>query len=291
VCRTDLHIIDGELPPLAVPRVPGHEIVGRILALGKGVKRWQLGQRVGVPWLGWTCGRCEPCLRGAENLCEQARFTGYHLDGGFASKALADERYVFALPDHYSDEQAAPLLCGGLIGWRALQAAGRGLRLGIYGFGAAAHIVAQVAIARGQEVYAFVRPGDNEAADFARRLGAEWVGTTEQAPPRTLDGALIFAPVGALAPAALRAVRTGGTVVCAGLHMSDIPAFPYQLLWGERVLRSVANLTRLDAQEFLAFAAKHPIDMTTRRYALDDANVALADLRAGRVTGAAVLVP
>ena len=291
VCRTDLHVVDGDLPAVPLPRVPGHEIVGRITGIGAGVEGWQVGDRVGVPWLGWTCGACEPCRRGAENLCPAARFTGYQLDGGFATEALADARFVLALPDRYADVAAAPLLCAGLIGWRALQAAGPAQRVGLYGFGAAAHIVAQVAQARGQEFLAFVRPGDEAAARFARSLGALWAGASDQAPPQPLDAAIIFAPIGALVPAALRAVRPGGTVVCAGIHMSAIPAFPYEILWGERVLRSVANLTRQDARAFMEFAAAHPLTTTTVEYPLASANTALADLRAGRINGAAVLRP
>jgi propanol-preferring alcohol dehydrogenase len=291
VCRTDLHLVDGELPGTTLPRVPGHEIVGRVLALGAGVSGWQLGDRAGVPWLAWTCGDCEACRRGEENLCARARFTGQHVDGGFATEVVADARFVVPLPDRYSDEQAAPLLCAGLIGWRALKAAGPAPRLGLYGFGAAAHIVAQLARARGQEYHAFVRPGDDAAAAFARSLGAVWAGGSDERPPQILDAAIIFAPVGALVPLALRAVRAGGTVVCAGIHMSEIPAFPYEILWGERVLRSVANLTRRDAREFFELAARTNIRVSTVRYALADANQALSDLRAGRLSGAAVLRP
>jgi propanol-preferring alcohol dehydrogenase len=291
VCRTDLHVVDGELPRPKLPLIPGHEIVGRVTALGDGVTNFRRGDRVGVPWLGWVCGACEFCRGGAENLCPSARFTGYQIDGGFASEATADARFVFKLPDRYSDEQAAPLLCAGLIGWRALNAAGPAQRLGLYGFGAAAHIVAQVAQARTQQVFAFVRPGDHNAQAFARALGATWVGGSDQQPPQPLDAAIIFAPVGELVPTALRAVRPGGTVVCGGIHMSDIPSFPYPLLWGERIVRSVANLTRRDGEEFLAFAATTPLRITTVRYALSDANSALADLRSGNLTGAAVLIP
>lgn len=291
VCRTDLHLIDGELSGTRLPVVPGHEIVGRVIGMGAGVSAWRLGDRVGVPWLGWTCDECEACRRGAENLCPAARFTGCQLDGGFATETLADARFVFAIPERYGDAEAAPLLCAGLIGWRALQAAGPAPRLGLYGFGAAAHIVAQVAGIRGQEIHAFVRPGDQAAADFARSLGAVWAGNSAEPPPQALDAAIIFAPVGALVPQALRAVRPGGTVVCAGIHMSEIPAFPYQILWGERVLRSIANLTRRDALEFLDFAAAHAIVTSTVSYPLAEANAALADLRAGRFSGAAVLVP
>jgi propanol-preferring alcohol dehydrogenase len=250
-----------------------------------------VGDRAGVPWLAWTCGDCEPCRRGDENLCARARFTGQHVDGGFATEAVADARFAVTLPDHYSDEQAAPLLCAGLIGWRALKAAGPAPRLGLYGFGAAAHIVAQLARSRGQECYAFVRPGDAAAAAFALSLGAVWAAGSDEPPPKALDAAIIFAPVGALVPLALRAVRPGGTVVCAGIHMSEIPAFPYEILWGERSLRSVANLTRRDAREFFQVAAQTNIRVSTVRYALADANQALSDLRAGQLSGAAVLHP
>jgi propanol-preferring alcohol dehydrogenase len=291
VCRTDLHVVDGELPDPKLPIVPGHEIVGRIVELGADVEYFRVGDRVGVPWLGWACGRCEFCLRGQENLCPNAKFTGYQIDGGFASETIADARFVFALPEHYSDEAAAPLLCAGLIGWRCWKAAGPALHLGLYGFGAAAHIVAQVARANGQTVYAFVRPGDAKAEAFALKMGAEWAGPSDGPAPVALDAAIIFAPVGDLVPLALKAVRPGGIVVCGGIHMSDIPSFPYAILWGERTLKSVANLTRRDAEEFLAFAAAHPIETTTTRYALGDANDALSDLRDGRLTGAAVLVP
>ena len=291
VCRTDLHVVDGELPAIPLPRVPGHEIVGRITGIGPGVEGWRIGDRIGVPWLGWACGECEACRRGEENLCPAARFTGYQLDGGFATEALADARFALAIPDRYADGPAAPLLCAGLIGWRALKAAGPAPCLGLYGFGAAAHIVAQVVRARGQEVFAFVRPGDGQAARFARSLGAAWAGPSDEPAPRALDAAIIFAPVGALVPAALRAVRPGGTVVCAGIHMSEIPAFPYGILWGERTLRSVANLTRRDGREFMAFAGAHAIATTTIEYPLERANEALADLRAGRINGAAVLRP
>jgi propanol-preferring alcohol dehydrogenase len=291
VCRTDLHVADGELPNLKLPIIPGHEIVGRIEATGADVVGLRKGDRVGVPWLGWTCGRCEFCLRGQENLCPKACFTGYQIDGGFADETTADSRYVFPLPASYSDESAAPLLCAGLIGWRALNAAGDARRLGIYGFGAAAHIVVQAAKVRNQEVYAFVRPGDRVAEQFAHQMGAVWTGPSERAAPYPLDAAIIFAPVGELVPAALRAIRPGGTVVCGGIHMSDIPRFPYSILWGERTLRSVANLTRTDAVEFLAFARDNPIHTTTVRYPLEEANAALSDLRNGKLTGAAVLIP
>jgi propanol-preferring alcohol dehydrogenase len=291
VCRTDLHVVDGELPDPALPLIPGHEIVGRVTALGEGVTHLSIGDRVGVPWLGWACGICEYCRSGSENLCPRARFTGYQIDGGFASEATADARFVFKLPASYSDESAAPLMCAGLIGWRALKAAGPAARLGIYGFGAAAHIVVQVARLRGQQVFAFVRPGDDKANQFALDMGAVWASGSDALPPQPLDAAIIFAPIGDLVPAALRAIRPGATVVCGGIHMSDIPAFPYSILWGERTVRSVANLTRSDAQEFLAFATTHVIHVTTERYPLAQANSALADLRSGRLTGAAVLIP
>jgi propanol-preferring alcohol dehydrogenase len=289
VCRTDLHVADGELPHPEVPLVLGHEIVGIVEAAGPGATRFPLGARVGVPWLGWTCGECPYCRRGLENLCERARFTGYQLDGGYAEYTIADERYCFAVPDGYDDLEAAPLLCAGLIGYRALVAAGDGARLGIYGFGAAAHIVAQIARAQGRRLFAFTRTGDTAAQAFARRLGAVWAGGSDQAPPEPLDAAIIFAPVGVLVPAALRAVAKGGTVVCAGIHMSDIPSFPYEILWGERVLRSVANLTRRDGEEFFALAPRVPVHTTVEPFPLDQANEALDRLRGGKVTGAAVL--
>lgn len=291
VCRTDLHIVDGELPGLDHPVVPGHEIVGEVLAVGAGVERFRTGERVGVPWLGWTCGTCEHCVDGRENLCDNARFTGYHRPGGYAGLAIADERYTFALPGTMSAAQAAPLLCAGLIGYRALRMAGEAKRLGIYGFGAAAHILAQVARWQGREVFAFTRSGDIEAQQFALGLGAIWAGNSTDAPPAPLDAAIIFAPVGSLVPAALRAVRKGGTVVCGGIHMSDIPSFPYDLLWGERRIVSVANLTRQDGDEFLALAAWVPVRTTVHTYRLEDANAALSDLRRGVLQGAAVLVP
>ncbi len=291
VCRTDLHVIDGELPDPKLPVIPGHEIVGRVLATGRDVDRFRVGDRVGVPWVGWTCGTCAFCRSGRENLCEQARFTGYQIDGGYAELTVADARYCFAIPDSYTDIEAAPLLCAGLIGYRSLRLAGEARRLGIYGFGAAAHIVAQVARHQGREVFAFTRPGDAAAQQFARRLGAVWAGGSEDMPPERLDAALIFAPVGALVPAALRATAPGGTVVCGGIHMSDIPSFPYDWLWRERSLRSVANLTRRDAEEFLALAPQIPIVTETHQFALAQANEALAKLRQGTLTGAAVLVP
>jgi propanol-preferring alcohol dehydrogenase len=289
VCRTDLHVADGELAHPKLPLVLGHEIVGTVEACGRDAGRCAPGTRVGVPWLGWTCGTCPFCRRGLENLCEQARFTGYQLDGGYAEYAVADERFCFPLPEAYDDAAAAPLLCAGLIGYRALRAAGEAQCLGVYGFGAAAHIVAQVARHEGRRVFAFTRAGDVAAQEFARTLGAEWAGASDQAPPEPLDAAIIFAPVGALVPTALRAVAKGGTVVCAGIHMSDIPAFPYKWLWGERVVRSVANLTRRDGEEFLALAPRVPIRTETEIYPLAQANEALARLRSGQVRGAAVL--
>lgn len=291
VCRTDLHVADGELPNPKLPLILGHEIVGVVEACGAGVQRYAPGDRVGVPWLGWTCGTCRYCRSGRENLCDYARFTGYQLDGGYAEYTVADERYCFPIPPQYSDVEAAPLLCAGLIGYRSLVAAGEGERLGIYGFGAAAHIIVQVARHRGHKVYAFTRPGDNEAQQFALELGAAWAGPSDRPPPEPLDAAIIFAPVGALVPAALRAVVKGGVVVCAGIHMSDIPSFPYAILWGERMVRSVANLTRRDGEEFLALAPRVPVRTETVPLPLDQANEALDRLRSGRLRGAAVLVP
>jgi len=290
VCRTDLHVVDSELTEPELPLVPGHEIVGRVDALGPGGRTLRLGQRVGVPWLGWTCGSCEHCQRGEENLCGQARFTGYQIDGGYAEYAVADARYCFPIPEGYPDLQAAPLLCAGLIGYRAYQMAGAGSRMGFYGFGAAAHILIQLARHQGRQVYAFTKPGDEQGQDFARGLGAVWAGGSDQAPPVALDSAILFAPAGPLVPESLRRVRRGGVVVAAGIHMSEIPAFPYEILWGERVLRSVANLTRRDGEEFLALAPQVPIRSTVQPYPLERANEALDDLRAGRVEGAAVLV-
>ncbi|HTV87875.1 MAG TPA: zinc-dependent alcohol dehydrogenase family protein [Stellaceae bacterium] len=291
VCRTDLHVVDGELPDPKLPLIPGHEIVGTVAECGPGAGHFAVGDRVGVPWLGWTCGTCEYCRRGRENLCDRARFTGYQIDGGYAEFTVADERFCFALPQGYSDAEAAPLLCAGLIGYRTLRLAGDGERLGIYGFGAAAHILAQVARYQGRRVFAFTRPGDAAAQEFARGLGAVWAGGSDELPPEPLDAAMIFAPVGPLVPAALAATKKGGTVVCGGIHMSDIPAFPYRLLWEERVVRSVANLTRRDAEEFLALAPEARVRTTTRLYPLADANRALQDLRSGALQGAAVLVP
>jgi propanol-preferring alcohol dehydrogenase len=291
VCRTDLHVVDGDLPDPKLPLVLGHEIVGTIVEKGAEVDRFAPGERVGVPWLGWTCGVCEYCRSGRENLCDRARFTGYGIDGGYAELAVADQRYCFAIDPHYGDVEAAPLMCAGLIGYRALRMAGDGPLVGIYGFGAAAHLIAQVIRHQGRRLFAFTRPGDREAQDFARTLGAEWAGDSTTAPPEPLDAALIFAPVGALVPAALAATKKGGTVVSGGIHMSDIPAFPYRILWEERVLRSVANLTRRDAEEFLALAPRAGVRAETVAYPLDRANDALADLRHGRLRGAAVLVP
>jgi alcohol dehydrogenase, propanol-preferring len=290
ICRTDLHIVDGELTEPKLPLVPGHQIVGRVVALGGGCTGFKAGERVGVPWLGATCGKCEACRSGRENLCDFARFTGYHRDGGFAEYAAADQRFCFPIPEGYPDLQAAPLLCAGLIGYRSLAMAGDGRRLGIYGFGAAAHIVAQVARWQGREIYAFTRGGDLEGQDFARKLGAVWAGESGANPGVPLDAAILFAPAGELVPAALRGVRKGGTVVCAGIHMSEIPSFPYEILWGERVLRSVANLTRRDGEEFLALAPQVPVRTEVRAYPLEQANQALSDLRAGAIKGAGVLV-
>ncbi len=291
VCRTDLHLVDGELPNPTLPVIPGHEIVGEVIQRGAGVHLFNIGDRVGVPWLGWTCGECRYCKNGRENLCGKARFTGYQIDGGYAELTVADQRYCFAIDAGYSDLDAAPLLCAGLIGYRTLKMAGQGRRLGIYGFGAAAHIVTQLALYQGREVYAFTREGDVQAQGFARELGAVWAGSSEEAPPVALDAALIFAPLGSLVPAALRATDKGGCVVCGGIHMSDIPGFPYAVLWGERVLRSVANLTRADADEFMMLAPRVPVSTRPVAYALSDANRALDDLRHGRFSGAAVLVP
>lgn len=291
VCRTDLHVVDGELLNAKLPLVPGHEIVGTIVSRGASVERFAVGDRVGVPWLGWTCGRCDFCRAGRENLCQLARFTGYQIDGGYAELAVADERYCFKLPSAYGDAEAAPLLCAGLIGYRALRFAGDARRVGLYGFGAAAHIVAQVARFQGRELYAFTRAGDTEAQEFARKLGAVWVGGSDEQPPEPLDAAIIFAPVGPLVPAALRATARGGTVVCAGIHMSDIPSFPYRDLWEERTIRSVANLTRRDAEEFLSLAPRVPVATTVHRRPLAEANQALKALRDGTVQGAEVLIP
>jgi propanol-preferring alcohol dehydrogenase len=290
VCRTDLHVVDGELPAPKERVIPGHEIVGHVERTGGG-HELTIGTRVGIPWLGFSCGVCEYCVGGRENLCRLARFTGYQIDGGYAEWTVADARFCFRLPDQYDDQHAAPLLCAGLIGYRSYRMAGDGRRLGLYGFGAAAHIVAQVAIHEGREIFAFVSPGDETAAQFARDLGATWAGPSNVPPPEPLDAAIIFAPVGSLVPEALARVKPGGIVVCAGIHMSDIPSFPYHLLWEERVVRSVANLTRRDAHDFLSLAARVPIRTHVTPYPLRDANQALDDLRAGRLSGAAVLVP
>ena len=290
VCRTDLHVVDGELPAVRLPIVPGHEIAGEVVRCGAGVNL-KTGLRLGVPWLGSTCGHCQYCSSEQENLCDDARFTGYQLDGGFAEYVVADARYCFALPDSIDDVHAAPLLCAGLIGYRSLRMAGEGKRLGIYGFGAAAHIVTQVAVWQGWEVYAFTREGDATAQSFALNMGACWAGNSGESPPAMFDAAIIFAPVGALIPVALRSVRKGGVVVCGGIHMSDVPSFAYADLWGERVVRSVANLTRRDAVEFLKLAPRIPIHTQVQTFALADANTALAHMRAGELVGAAVLVP
>jgi propanol-preferring alcohol dehydrogenase len=290
VCRTDLHIVDGELPHPKPSLIPGHEIVGTVLAAGKHVDRFREGDRVGVPWLGWTCGECAYCTAGRENLCDRARFTGYHIDGGYAELTVADARYCLPIPSVFSDVQAAPLLCAGLIGYRALRIAGDAPRLGLYGFGAAAHIAVQVARFRGQRVFAFTRPGDSAGQQFALELGADWAGSSDELPPEQLDAALIFAPVGALVPAALMATAKGGAVVCAGIHMSDIPAFPYRILWEERIVRSVANLTRQDGESFFDVASRIPVRTHTETFALHDANDALARLREGQIEGAAVLL-
>lgn len=291
VCRTDLHVLDGELAQSKLPLVLGHEIVGVVEAVGERVERFQIGDRVGVPWLGSICGRCRFCQRGQENLCEAAQFTGYQLDGGYAEFAVADQKFCFPIPAAYSDAEAAPLLCAGLIGYRSLSMCGDARRVGIYGFGAAAHIVAQVARFQGREIFAFTRPGDSAAQKFARDLGAVWAGSSEDRPPDLLDAAILFAPVGALVPQALRYLDKGGVVVCGGIHMSDIPRFPYELLWGERVIRSVANLTRRDGEEFLKLAPQVPVRTEVQTFELREANEALAALREGRLRGAAVLLP
>ncbi len=290
VCRTDLHILDGELTAPKLPLIPGHEIVGSIVAKGTNVTRFGIGQRVGVPWLGHTCGHCRYCTSGRENLCDNALFTGYTLNGGYAEYAVADERYCFAIPESYSHAEAAPLLCAGLIGYRALSAAGNAQTIGIYGFGAAAHIIAQVARWQARTVYAFTKPGDAEGQQFARELGAAWAGDSNAAPPEPLDAAILFAPVGALIPEALRRTAKGGTVVCAGIHMSDIPAFPYSILWGERRVCSIANLTRRDGEEFMKIAPQAKVKTEIETFPLEQANEALSRLRAGRIRGAAVLV-
>jgi propanol-preferring alcohol dehydrogenase len=291
VCRTDLHVVDGELPNPKLPIVPGHEIVGRVAAMGEGVAGFAIGQRIGVPWLGYTCGVCAYCRDGRENLCDRSLFTGYTRDGGYASHAVADARYCFPLPERMGDAEVAPLLCAGLIGWRSYRMAGEGTSLGLYGFGAAAHILAQVAAWQGRRVYAFTRAGDTAAQEFAKSLGAVWAGASDEMPPEPLDAAIIFAPVGALVPLALKVVKKGGRVVCGGIHMSDIPSFPYRLLWEERHVVSVANLTRADAHEFLSVAPLAGVRTEVTRYPLDRADAALADLREGRLQGAAVLIP
>jgi propanol-preferring alcohol dehydrogenase len=291
VCRTDLHLWDGELPDPKFPLVLGHEIVGKVMERGESARRFKVGDRVGVPWLGWTCGECHFCRSGQENLCDRAKFTGYQIDGGYAEFALADERYVFPIPEGYSDVEAAPLLCAGLIGYRSLKMVGDAEKLGIYGFGAAAHLIAQLARAQGRKVFAFTRPKDFRAQKFASDLGVEWVGGSDQGPSELLDGALIFAPLGELVPTALKAVRKGGTVVCGGIHMSDIPRFPYELLWGERVIRSVANLTRKDGEEFFYLVSKTRIHVEAIPFALNEAQTALQKLKAAEINGAAVLIP
>ncbi len=291
VCRTDLHVVDGELPEPKLPLVLGHQVVGTVEAVGEGAERFAPGERVGVPWLGWTCGECRYCVSGRENLCERAIFTGYTADGGYAERVVADERYCVDVPDSYADVDAAPLLCAGLIGYRALRMTEDAERLGLYGFGSSAHLVCQVARHEGRRVFAFTRPGDEAGQAFALELGAEWAGGSDAMPPEELDAAIVFAPVGALVPTALRALAPGGGVVCAGIHMSDIPAFPYSILWGERSIRSVANLTRRDAEEFMDVAPRVPVRTQTTTYPLGDANHALEDVRGGRVRGAAVLVP
>ena len=289
VCRTDLHIVDGELTHPKLPLIPGHEIVGTIAELGKEVTRFKIGDRIGVPWLGWTCGECAFCKNGQENLCDKARFTGYTLDGGYAEYTVADQRFCFSIADSYSDAEAAPLLCAGMIGYRSLVKAGNGKRLGIYGFGAAAHIVAQVAKYQQREIYAFTRPGDEEAKNFALNLGAVWAGGSNELPPVKLDAAIIFAPAGELVPQALKLVGKGGTVVCGGIHMSDIPSFPYSILWEERSICSVANLTRRDGEEFMTLAPKVPVRTEVEIFPLEEANEALHRLKSGKIQGAAVL--
>lgn len=290
VCRTDLHIVDGELTHPKLPLIPGHQIVGIVEALGEQVEKFHVGDRVGVPWLGYTCDRCRYCVSGRENLCDYAEFTGYNLDGGYAEYTVADYRFCFAIPEGYPDLQAAPLLCGGLIGYRAYRMTGEAEKLGFYGFGSAAHILIQLARYQGRQVFAFTRSGDTQGQEFARQLGAVWAGGSDELPPEPLDAAIIFAPIGKLVPAALRAVAKGGVVVCAGIHMSDIPAFPYEILWEERVLRSVANLTRQDGEEFLALAPKVPIQTEVNLFNLSEANEALDALRSGKIEGSAVLV-
>lgn len=289
VCRTDLHIVDGELDKPKLPLVPGHQIVGAVVETGARAERFTVGQRVGVPWLGWTCGECRYCLSGRENLCDRARFTGYDVDGGYAELAVADERFCFSVPEGYPDEQAAPLLCAGLIGYRALRLVGDAERIGFYGFGAAAHILCQVAVHQGRRVFAFTREGDEEGQAFSRDLGAEWAGSSEEAPPEEIDGAIVFAPVGSLMTTALRASAKGARIISAGIHMSDIPSFPYEQLWGERILGSVANLSREDGEEFMALAPKIPVHTRVELHPLENANEALDSIRSGSLRGAAVL--
>ena len=289
VCRTDLHVVDGELTQPKLPLIPGHEIVGAVEEKGEGAERYEIGDRVGIPWLGWTCGECSYCLWGRENLCDRARFTGYTIDGGYADYTVADQRFCFSIPDSYGDAEAAPLLCAGLIGYRSLVKAGDGKRLGIYGFGAAAHIITQVARYQNREIYGFTRPGDREAQKFAETLGAVWAGGSNELPPVKLDAAIIFAPVGELVPQALLAVGKGGIVVCGGIHMSDVPSFPYAILWEERSLCSVANLTRQDGEEFFALAPRVPVRTQVQTFPLEEANETLARLRSGKIQGAAVL--
>lgn len=289
VCRTDLHIVDGDLKEPKLPLVPGHQIVGTVVEAGEGAERFAAGQRIGVPWLGWTCGECRYCRSGRENLCDRARFTGYDIDGGYAELAVADERFCFPIPDGYSDEQAAPLLCAGLIGYRALRLVGDAERIGFYGFGASAHILCQVAVHQGRRVFAFTRAGDDEGQAFARTLGAEWAGSSDESPPEEIDGAIVFAPIGALMTTALRHSAKGARIVSAGIHMSDVPGFPYEQLWGERSLGSVANLTRRDGEEFIALAPRIPVRTEVELYPLASANEALASIRSGRLRGAAVL--
>jgi alcohol dehydrogenase, propanol-preferring len=291
VCRTDLHICDGELSGGKLPIILGHEIIGRVAAVGDGVSGFKIGERLGVPWLAGSCGQCAFCRSGRENLCDQAKFTGYDRDGGYAEYTIADHRYCLRLPQNYDDVHTAPLLCAGLIGYRALRLAGEAPAIGLYGFGAAAHVLAQICVGQGRRVYAFTRPSDAASQDFARELGVRWVGSSDEMPPEPLDAALIFAPIGALVPVALRAVTKGGSVVCAGIHMSGIPAFPYEILWGERVLRSVANLTRADGVNFMAALSRWPVQTSVTTYPLIEANEALAALRDGRLNGAAVLIP
>lgn len=291
VCRTDLHVVDGELLNPKLPIIPGHEIVGHVVSCGINVHNFAIGERIGIPWLGWTCGHCRYCRNGHENLCAEAKFTGYQIDGGYAEYTVADARYCFRIPEIYDDVEAAPLLCAGLIGYRALKMAGNADRIGIYGFGAAAHILAQILRYQGRKLFAFTRPGDVAAQDFASKMGTAWVGDSDTMPPEELDAAIIFAPAGALVPVALRTIRPGGIVICGGIHMSDIPAFPYDILWREKQLVSVANLTRQDAEEFLALAPKVPVRVTTESLPLSQADIALMRLREGKLTGAAVLIP